>query len=130
MNFDIIVLIYGLVATIFMLTGLAFGFYGWVCNEAKQGMLGIALLIIGAFSLWGQDYFYNHPNTYYLEATQITCDIESNITVFSTPNGNYIVNSVHTEDVPYVLTMDNMRTTNTDDDTVLVVWKCDEGGIG
>lgn len=130
MNFDIIMLICGIVALVSIGTGVGFGFYGWVCDKAKQGMLGVVLFIIGVFVLGGQDYFYNHPSTYYLEATQITCDIESNITVFSTPNGNYIANSIHTEDVPYVLTMDNMRTTNTDDDTVLVVWKCDEGGVG
>lgn len=66
--------------------------------------------------------------TYYLEAEPIAYNTDT--TIFSTSNGYYTANAIYDEDTMYLLTMNGMGTTNTKDDEILVVWKCDEGSVG
>ena len=70
----------------------------------------------------------NISTTYYLEAEPLAYNTDT--TIFSTPNGYYTANAIYDEDTVYLLTMNSMGTTNTKDDEILVVWKCDEGSVG
>lgn len=90
----------------------------WWC-----GPLGFIIIVIGAFFVPE-----NSLATYYLEAEPIAYNTDT--TIFSTPNGYYTANAIYDEDTMYLLTMGDMGTNNTEDDEILVVWKCDEGSVG
>lgn len=116
-------------AFVFVLCGEVIVFIGIIevfVGETKTWWycpLGFMILVVGVFSI-----LKNSPTTYYLEAEPIAYN--TNTTIFSTPNGCYTTNAIYDEDTMYLLTMNNMGTNDTDDDEILVVWKCDEGSVG
>lgn len=102
----------------------------WVGAHANK----ISHLLCGGFTAWFGamivffGFWLASSTTYYLEAEPIAYNTDT--TVFSTPNGYYTANAIYDEDTVYLLTMNSMGTTNTKDDEILVVWKCDEGSVG
>ena len=69
---------------------------------------------------------------YYLEAEVV--DVLDHATVFGQVDGpapssiTYEAAGVYTADIPYLLTMDSMGTSDPADDEILVVWGCMSGG--
>lgn len=104
----------------------------WISAYAdyvRHFLSGICLAFYGALlTLFGLYCIANPVTTYYLEAEPIAYNTDT--TIFSTPNGYYTANAIYDEDTVYLLTMNGMGTTNTKDNEILVVWKCDEGSVG
>ena len=68
-------------------------------------------------------------DTYYLEAEPLAYNYETNITYFTSAEGQYTAEGIYPENT-YLLTMDNNGTSNKEDDVVLVVWEPSKGEVG
>ena len=117
---------YIIVGVTFMLLGImGLGF----ADCLTHFLCGLCLTCCGMFLVYfGYWCITNSTTTYYLEAEPLAYNTDT--TIFSTPNCYYTANAIYDEDTVYLLTMNSMGTTNTKDDEILVVWKCDEGSVG
>ena len=71
----------------------------------------------------------NISTTYYLEAEPLAYNYESNITYFTSTEGQFKAEGIYPENI-YLLTMDSNGTSDKEDDTVLVVWEPSKGEVG
>ena len=95
-------------------------FCGWMVM-----IVGIILFGFGIFS-----FETNNPTTtYYLEAEPLAYNYETNLTYFTSAEGQFKAEGIYPENT-YLLTMDNNGTSNKEDDIVLVVWEPSEGEVG
>ena len=69
------------------------------------------------------------PTTYYLEAEPLAYNYETNLTYFTSAEGQFKAEGIYPENT-YLLTMDNNGTSDKKDDIVLVVWEPSEGEVG
>ena len=87
------------------------------------GAIGVILVMYGGWEM------SNPTTTYYLEAEPLAYNYETNITHFTSAEGQYTAEGIYPENT-YLLTMDNNGTSDKEDDVVLVVWEPSEGEVG
>ena len=122
---DYIVII--IIGVIFVILGLWAG----ICADYVRHLFcGACLAWIGAiFVLFGFWCISNPTTTYYLEAEPLAYNYETNITYFTSAEGQYIAEGIYPENT-YLLTMDDNGTSEKEDDVVLVVWEPSKGEVG
>lgn len=64
-------------------------------------------------------------DSYYLEAEVLATDQMANTTVFTSDQGMYCIIGQYYDVSPYLLTMDTNGTKETNDDKIIVVWRCE-----
>ena len=74
-------------------------------------------------------FCFMETTTYYLEAEPLAYNYETNLTYFTSAEGQFKAEGIYPENT-YLLTMDNNRTSDKEDDIVLVVWEPSKGEIG
>lgn len=95
--------------------------FGFMC-----GFLGILTALILMFCFEDPAGI---PDTYYLEAEVMITDSSNNATLFTSNQGLYMTKGTYYDDSVYMLTMETKGTKSTDDDVILVVWRCaDDAG--
>ena len=103
----------------------------WVGIHADK----ISRLLCGGFTAWFgaiMAFFGFWPasnTTYYLEAEPLAYNYESNLTYFTSAEGQFKVEGIYPENT-YLLTMGNNGTSNKEDDIVLVVWEPSIAEVG
>ena len=103
----------------------------WVGIRADK----ISRLLCGVFTVWfgAMIVFFGFllasNITYYLEAEPLAYNYETNLTYFTSAEGQFKAEGIYPENA-YLLTMDNNGTSDKKDDTVLVVWEPSEGEVG
>ena len=116
-----------IIGVIFMVLGIWVGVHA---DYFSHFLCGMCLTCCGAlltfFSIW---CITNPTTTYYLEAEPLAYNYETNITYFTSTEGQYTAEGIYPENT-YLLTMDNNGTSDKEDDVVLVVWEPSEGEVG
>ena len=122
---DYIIII--IIGVIFIILGI------WAGSNAKYVrhlLCGACLAWVGAIFVFFGIWCITHPTaTYYLEAEPLAYNYETNITYFTSAEGQYTAEGIYPENT-YLLTMDNNGTSDKEDDVVLVVWEPSEGEVG
>ena len=96
----------------------------------RHFLCGMCLASIGALiALFGGFAVSNPVTTYYLEAEPLAYNYETNLTYFTSAEGQFKAEGIYPENT-YLLTMDNNGTNNKEDDIVLVVWEPSKGEVG
>ena len=119
---------------VFIIIGVIFavlGFWtGWHSDYFRHLLCGACLAWIGLiFVFFGIWCIVVNDTTYYLEAEPLAYNYETNITHFTSAEGQYTAEGIYPENT-YLLTMDNNGTSDKEDDVVLVVWEPSEGEVG
>ena len=119
---------------IFIIIGVIFvvlGFWaGWYSDYFRHLLCGACLTWIGLmFVFFGIWCIVVNDTTYYLEAEPLAYSYETNITYFTSAEGQYTAEGTYPENT-YLLTMDNNGTSDKEDDIVLVVWEPSKGEVG
>ena len=115
-------IVFGFISVIISLIALIFA------DKISQFLCsGIAicfgvLMVYTGFILMG-------TTTYYLEAEPLAYNYEANLTYFTSAEGQFKAEGIYPENT-YLLTMDNNRTSDKEDDIVLVVWEPSKGEVG
>lgn len=103
----------------------------WVGIHADK----ISRLLCGGFTAWFGatmaflGFWLASNTTYCLEAEPLAYNYETNITYFTSAEGQYTAEGIYPENT-YLLTMDNNGTSDKKDDIVLVIWEPSEGEVG
>ena len=116
-------------------------------------IIGIFLIVLGTWAIISSDYvchflcgaclecigvimvFFgivdttNPTTTYYLEAEPLAYNYETNLTYFTSAEGQFKAEGIYPENT-YLLTMDNNGTSDKVDDIVLVIWEPSKGEVG
>ena len=114
---------------IFGVLSVILGF--WVGTHADK----ISRLLCGGFTAWFGvimvffGFWLASSTTYYLEAEPLAYNYETNLTYFTSAEGQFKAEGIYPENT-YLLTMDNNGTSDKKDDIVLVVWEPSEGEVG
>ena len=114
---------------IFGVLSVILGF--WVGTHADK----ISRLLCGGFTAWFGaimaffGFWLASNTTYYLEAEPLAYNYETNLTYFTSAEGQFKVEGIYPENT-YLLTMDNNRTSDKEDDIVLVVWEPSIAEVG
>ena len=96
----------------------------------RHFLCGMCLASIGALiALFGIFITSNPITTYYLEAEPLAYNYETNLTYFTSTEGQFKAEGIYLENT-YLLTMDNNGTSDKEDDIVLVVWEPSKGEVG
>ena len=96
----------------------------------RHFLCGMCLTAIGALiALFGIFIIANPVATYYLEAEPLAYNYEANLTYFTSAEGQFKAEGIYPENT-YLLTMDNNRTSDKEDDIVLIVWEPSKGEVG
>ena len=74
-------------------------------------------------------FCFMKTTTYYLEAEPLAYNYEANLTYFTSTEGQFKAEGIYPENT-YLLTMDNNRTSDKEDDIVLIVWEPSKGEVG
>ena len=117
-----------------IIIGVIFVVFGiWVSAYAdyfSHFLCGMCLTCCGALLTFFSILCINNPTTtYYLEAEPLAYNYETNITYFTSTEGQYTAEGIYPENT-YLLTMDNNGTSDKEDDVVLVIWEPSEGEVG
>lgn len=107
------------------------GIWAGICTDYFRHFLcGMCLTSIGALiALFGIFITANPVTTYYLEAEPLAYNYETNITYFTSAEGQFKAEGIYPENT-YLLTMDGNGTSDKEDDIVLVVWEPSKGEVG
>ena len=107
------------------------GAWAGICSDYFRHFLcGMCLTCFGALIvLFGIFITTNPITTYYLEAEPLAYNYEANLTYFTSAEGQFKAEGIYPENT-YLLTMDNNRTSDKEDDIVLVVWEPSKGEVG
>ena len=107
------------------------GAWAGICSDYFRHFLcGMCLWYIGAvMALFGIFDTINSTTTYYLEAEPLAYNYETNLTYFTSAEGQFKAEDIYPENT-YLLTMDNNGTSDKEDDIVLVVWEPSKGEVG
>ena len=103
----------------------------WVGIRADK----ISRLLCGVFTAWFGvtmmffGFLLVNNTTYYLEAEPLAYNYEANLTYFTSTEGQFKAEGIYPENT-YLLTMGNNRTSDKEDDIVLVVWEPSKGEVG
>ena len=84
-------------------------------------IFGVLSVILG--------FWLASSTTYYLEAEPLAYNYETNLTYFTSAEGQFKAEGIYPENT-YLLTMNNNGTSDKEDDIVLVVWEPSKGEIG
>ena len=119
---------------IFIIIGVISIFFGvWIGAYAdyfRHFLCGMCLGYIGAvMALFGLFDMANPTTTYYLEAEPLAYNYETNLTYFTSAEGQYKAEGIYPENT-YLLTMDSNGTSDKVDDIVLVIWEPSKGEVG
>ena len=96
----------------------------------RHFLCGMCLWYIGAvMALFGIFDTINSTTTYYLEAEPLAYNYETNLTYFTSAEGQFKAEGIYPENT-YLLTMDGNGTSDKEDDIVLVVWEPSKGEVG
>ena len=119
---------------LFIIVGIFLAILGtWagLNNDCFRHFLGgMCLTSIGALiALFGIFDMTNPTTTYYLEAEPLAYNYETNLTYFTSAEGQFKAEGIYPENT-YLLTMDNNGTSDKVDDIVLVVWEPSKGEVG
>ena len=96
----------------------------------RHFLCGMCLTSIGAMiALFGIFITVNPTTTYYLEAEPLAYNYETNLTYFTSTEGQFKAEGIYPANT-YLLTMDNNATIDKKDDIVLVVWEPSKGEVG
>ena len=114
---------------VFSVFSVILGLWVGICADKISRLLcgvftawfGVAMMIFG-FQLVNN-------TTYYLEAEPLAYNYEANLTYFTSAEGQFKAEGIYPENT-YLLTMDNNRTSDKKDDTVLVIWEPSKGEVG
>ena len=120
-------MVYIIVGVTFMLLGImGLGFADYLTHF----LCGLCLTCCGMFLVYfGYWCIANPTTTYYLEAEPLAYNYEANLTYFTSAEGQFKAEGIYPENT-YLLTMDNNRTSDKEDDIVLVVWEPSKGEVG
>ena len=107
------------------------GMWTALASEAVHDFLyGIFLTAIGTIlAIYGGWEISNPTTTYYLEAEPLAYNYETNLTYFTSAEGQFEAEGIYPENT-YLLTMDNSETSDKEDDIVLGVWEPSKGEVG
>ena len=120
-------MIYIIVGIFLAVLGIWAGIHTKYC---RHFLCGMCLASIGAITaLFGLFDMTNPTTTYYLEAEPLAYNYEANLTYFTSAEGQFKAEGIYPENT-YLLTMDNNRTSDKEDDIVLVVWEPSKGEVG
>ena len=103
---------------------------GVYSNCFRHFLCGMCLTSISALiAFYGCFIISNPTTTYYLEAEPLAYNYETNLTYFTSAEGQFKAEGIYPENT-YLLTMDNNGTSDKVDDIVLVVWEPSKGEVG
>ena len=110
---------------------VVFGAWASIYSDYFRHFLcGMCLTSIGALiTLFGIFITANPTTTYYLEAEPLAYNYKTNLTYFTSTEGQFKAEGIYPENT-YLLTMDNNGTSDKEDDIVLVVWEPSKGEVG
>ena len=120
--------IYIIIGVFFVILGVYTGVHSDFIHQLFCGIcLAWVGMVLGFFVIW---CISKPATTYYLEAEPLAYNYETNITYFTSTEGQFKAEGIYPENT-YLLTMDNNGTSDDkEDDIVLVVWEPSEGEIG
>ena len=96
----------------------------------RHFLCGMCLASIGALiALFGFFITINPTPTYYLEAEPLAYNYETNLTYFTSTEGQFKAEGIYPENT-YLLTMDSNGTSDKEDDIVLVIWEPSIAEVG
>ena len=113
--FGLIIITIGLIALVY-------------ADKISQFLCSTIVICFGAFTVYTGFILMETP-TYYLEAEPLAYNYETNLTYFTSAEGQFKTEGIYPENT-YLLTMDNNGTSDKEDDIVLVVWEPSEGEVG
>ena len=120
-------IIFIIIGVISMFLGVWIGVYA---DYFRHFFGGMCLTAYGALlTLFGLYCIANPTTTYYLEAEPLAYNYETNLTYFTSAEGQFKAEGIYPENT-YLLTMDSNRTSDKVDDTVLVIWEPSKGEVG
>ena len=103
---------------------------GIYSNCFRHFLCGMCLTSISALiAFYGCFIIINPTTTYYLEAEPLAYNYETNLTCFTSAEGQFKAEGIYPENT-YLLTMDNNGTSDKVDDIVLVIWEPSKGEVG
>ena len=97
-------------------------------DKISQYLCSAITVCFGAFMVY-TGFILMGNTTYYLEAEPLAYNYETNLTYFTSTEGQFKAEGIYPENT-YLLTMDNNGTSDKKDDIVLVVWEPSEGEVG
>ena len=115
-------IIFGFISVIISLIALTYA------DKISQFLCSTIVICFGAFTVY-TGFILMETTTYYLEAEPLAYNYETNLTYFTSAEGQYKAEGIYPENT-YLLTMDNNGTSDKEDDIVLVVWEPSKGEVG
>lgn len=97
-------------------------------DKISQYLCSAITVCFGAFMVY-TGFILMGATTYYLEAEPLAYNYETNLTYFTSAEGQYTAEGIYPENT-YLLTMNNNGTSDKEDDIVLVVWEPSKGEVG
>ena len=113
--FGLIIITIGLIALVY-------------ADKISQYLCSAITVCFGAFMVY-TGFVLMVTTTYYLEAEPLAYNYETNLTYFTSAEGQFKAEGIYPENT-YLLTMNNNGTSDKKDDTVLIVWEPSEGEVG
>ena len=119
---------------VFIIVGVLLAILGtWAglySNCFRHFLCGACLTCFSALmALFGIFITINPTTTYYLEAEPFAYNYETNLTYFTSAEGQFKAEGIYPENT-YLLTMNNNGTSDKEDDIVLVVWEPSIAEVG
>ena len=115
-------IVLGLISVTISLMALSYA------DKISQYLCSAITVCFGAFTVY-TGFILMETTTYYLEAEPLAYNYETNLTYFTSAEGQFKAEGIYPEN-SYLLTMDNNGTSDKKDDTVLVVWEPSKGEVG
>ena len=118
----ILCIVFGFISVTISLIALTYA------DKISQYLCSAITVCFGAVMVFF-GFFFMETTTYYLEAEPLAYNYEANLTYFTSTEGQFKAEGIYPENT-YLLTMGNNRTSDKEDDIVLVVWEPSEGEVG
>lgn len=115
-------IVFGLISVTISLIALTYA------DKISQYLCSVITVCFGVFMMY-TGFILMGTTTYYLEAEPLAYNYETNITYFTSAEGQFKAEGIYPENT-YLLTMDNNGTSDKEDDIVLVVWEPSKGEVG
>ena len=115
-------IIFGLISVTISLMALTYA------DEISQYLCSAITVCFGAFMVY-TGFILMGTTTYYLEAEPLAYNYETNLTYFTSAEGQFKAEGIYPENT-YLLTVDNNGASDKKDDTVLVIWEPSKGEVG
>ena len=115
-------IVFGLISVTISLMALSYA------DKISQYLCSAITVCFGAFMVY-TGFVLMVTTTYYLEAEPLAYNYETNLTYFTSAEGQFKAEGIYPENT-YLLTMDNNGTSDKEDDIVLVAWEPSKGEVG